>query len=61
MALTGGGPVRATKFIVQLIYDTAFVDTRLGYASAISFLLFIIVALITTVQFALGEGGTQHD
>ena len=61
IALTNGGPVRATKYIVQFIYDEAFVGGELGYASAISVLLFIIVAVLTSTQFIFGEGGRIDD
>lgn len=61
ISLTNGGPVRATKFIVQFIYDEAFSAGNLGYASAVSVLLFVIVAGITSVQFIYGEGGRIND
>lgn len=58
-AVTGGGPGTATKFIVQLIYDTAFSKNRLGYASAMTMILFVILALFTLIQFRLIRGGEQ--
>ena len=49
-ALTGGGPDRATQVIASLIYDEAFVAFRLGRASAIAVVLFVILVVITVVQ-----------
>lgn len=57
MALTGGGPGKATTNIVQYIYQTGFVKMQLGMASAMSVLLFLIIAVFTVIQFRLSRGG----
>ena len=45
LLLTNGGPEMATRGVVQLIYDTAFADYRLGYGAGRSgWLLFIMIA-----------------
>jgi ABC-type sugar transport system permease subunit len=49
--LTSGGPERSTTGLVMLIYDTAFHKYRLGYASAISWLLFAMIAAFVLLQF----------
>ena len=49
--MTKGGPGYATKFIVQQVYQVAFLEDRLGYASAMSIVLMIIISLFTVVQF----------
>jgi ABC-type sugar transport system permease subunit len=49
--MTNGGPERSTTGLVMLIYDTAFNKYRLGYASAISWLLFGMIAVFVFVQF----------
>ncbi len=49
--MTNGGPGRATNVLVFNIYNTAFVNYEFGYASAISMVLFIIVLIITVIQF----------
>lgn len=49
--MTNGGPGRATNVLVYNIYNTAFVNYEFGYASAISMILFLIVLIITVVQF----------
>jgi multiple sugar transport system permease protein len=53
LMLTNGGPEMATRGVVQLIYDTAFADYRLGYGAAISWLLFLMIAGFSLVQFRL--------
>ena len=40
---TGGGPLRATYFLALYIYDNAFKFLSMGYASAVSWLLFIMI------------------
>ena len=50
MAMTGGGPGRATEAIGLLVYNVGFDEMRFGYASALSFLLFGIIALISMIQ-----------
>ena len=51
--LTGGGPGNATKVIGLLIYDKAFKSFNMGQASALSVILFIIVGVISALQFKL--------
>jgi len=47
----GGGPVNATITPVIVIFNEAFRDFRLGYASAMSYLYFIILFVLTLLQF----------
>lgn len=49
-ALTGGGPQRRTEVIASLIYNEAFVASRLGRASAVAVVLFVILVVITLIQ-----------
>ncbi|MFQ6484526.1 carbohydrate ABC transporter permease [Brachybacterium epidermidis] len=49
-ALTGGGPQHRTEVIASLIYNEAFVASRLGRASAVAVILFVILVIITLVQ-----------
>ncbi|MPM11958.1 hypothetical protein SDC9_58309 [bioreactor metagenome] len=53
--MTNGGPGRSTNVLVYNIYNEAFVNFKFGYASAISFVLFILVLGITVVQFKINE------
>lgn len=58
-ALTQGGPAGATRFMVQMIQETGFVKDQMGYASAMAIVLFLILAVLTAVQFRLNRGGEQ--
>ena len=51
LALTQGTPGNASRFITFLMYDYAFRRGNLGLASAVSFLLFIIIAIFTGLLF----------
>ena len=51
--MTDGGPRNSTLFLVLLIYRHAFKNFRMGYASALSWVLFTIVLIFTLVQFRL--------
>src|ERR1035441_3627697 len=44
-----GSPGSSTMFYVTYYYQQAFTDLHLGYASAMAFLLFILVLIITVV------------
>jgi multiple sugar transport system permease protein len=49
--MTAGGPGGASTVIVQDIVQNAFSFSRMGYASALSWVLFVIIFGITAVQF----------
>lgn len=49
--LTRGGPVNATITPVIVIFNQAFTNFRLGYASAMAYLYFLILFILTLVQF----------
>jgi multiple sugar transport system permease protein len=51
--MTQGGPVDATLVLTLDIYQTAFVFLDGGKASAMSVVLFLIIAVVTLVQFRL--------
>jgi multiple sugar transport system permease protein len=51
--MTSGGPNFATRSILQYVYDEGFTNFRVGYASAVSVLFFIVVLLVSLVWFAL--------
>lgn len=58
-ALTEGGPGTATKFMVQSIYEAGFSENKMGYACAMAMVLFVLLALMTAIQFKLNKGGEQ--
>lgn len=49
--MTNGGPGRATNVLVYYIYNQAFVNFKMGYASAAALILFVLVLTITIIQF----------
>jgi len=55
LALTGGQPGNSTRFMTYLMYYEAFRNGRLGHASAISFVFFIIVAIFTAIIFVTSK------
>jgi multiple sugar transport system permease protein len=51
--LTNGGPADATRLFSLHVYQTAFIELNIGYASALSFLMLIAILIITFLQFRL--------
>lgn len=48
--MTRGGPAYATYVLMMYIYETAFRFSRLGYAAAMTFVLFILILMMTLLQ-----------
>lgn len=59
--LTQGGPGESTNTFVLYLYRNGFVFDRLGYASALAWILFIVVMLITALQFAGQKRWVNYD
>lgn len=51
--LTQGGPNHATEVVMTLMVKTAFQDGNMGYASAMGYALFLIVALACVALLGL--------
>ena len=49
--ITGGGPLNSTLFYVLHLFREAFRNFRMGYASAMAWVLFLIVLVLTAIQF----------
>ncbi|WP_055045966.1 carbohydrate ABC transporter permease [Devosia sp. A16] len=47
--MTKGGPLNSTDILAVYIYDLAFAQLRLGYASALSTVLFVIVTILALI------------
>lgn len=58
LIMTEGGPGSATYLASYIIYDEAFVKYNFGYASALSFVLFVITAVFTWLSFRVS--GTEE-
>lgn len=46
---TDGGPARSTLFYALYLFSTAFYDLRMGYASAMAWILFLLIAGLTLI------------
>ena len=53
--MTGGGPGYATTTLISLLYDSGFVDFKMGKASAIAVIIFIILSILTFIQNKVAE------
>lgn len=49
--ITNGGPMKSTYLYGMMIYDQAFNYSKMGYASALSWILFIIILIMTLIVF----------
>ncbi|UVI33238.1 carbohydrate ABC transporter permease [Paenibacillus spongiae] len=55
------GPLDSTLTIVQYIFNEAFQGFRMGYASALSYLLILIIFIITVIQLRLQKKWVHYD
>lgn len=59
--MTQGGPLNSTMFYNLYLYNKAFNDFEMGYASALAWLLLIISLIITIIQFRLSKRWVHYD
>jgi multiple sugar transport system permease protein len=57
LVLTLGGPAQSTNVTALYLYQMAFQDLRMGRASALAFILFVIIFLMTLVQLRIFRRG----
>lgn len=64
MLITSGGPVKSTYLYGMMLYDNAFKFYKMGYASALSWILFVIIVVFSLLIFKYsnakvyyGDGG----
>ena len=53
--LTAGGPIKKTDVIVYYIYRQAFKNYDMPYASAVSWLLFVVIFVLTAIQMRISK------
>jgi multiple sugar transport system permease protein len=53
--LTGGGPGGSTKTLVYYIYENGFSALKMGYASAMSFVLFAVIFIFSMLNMKLNS------
>jgi multiple sugar transport system permease protein len=51
--MTRGGPYGSTRVLVQYIYENGFNYYKMGYASALAYILMIVILAFTFIQFGL--------
>ncbi|GAB2902699.1 carbohydrate ABC transporter permease [Streptomyces mayteni] len=51
--MTGGGPDESTRPILQYVYQSGFTGYRIGYASAISYIFFALIVIVSLVQLRI--------
>lgn len=55
--MTGGGPLDSTLSLPLYIYQKAFVELDMGYATAMGMVLWVILMILTFINFKLSRGG----
>jgi hypothetical protein len=50
-----GGPIDSTLFYSLYLYEEAFANFRMGYASALAWLLLVIIAIFTAIAFGTSK------
>ena len=59
--ITVGGPAGSTRPLIQYVYETAFKKNNMGYAAAMSYVLFLILVVLTIVQKTIERKGAEAD
>ena len=59
--ITKGGPADATLFYVLYLYRTAFENLRMGYASALAWILFLIIMFFTFIQLSMARNWVYYE
>ena len=59
--MTRGGPLYSTLTAVLMIYQKGFETFEMGYASALAYLLFAIILVLTVIQFRMQSRWVHYD
>ena len=59
--MTHGGPLNSTLFYNLYLYNKAFDDFNMGYASALAWLLLLITLIITAIQFIVSKRWVYYE
>ncbi len=59
--MTGGGPANSTLFYMLYLYRRAFVFQNMGYASAMAWILFVIIFVLTMIQFGTARRWVYYE
>ncbi|GEM88278.1 carbohydrate ABC transporter permease [Meiothermus granaticius] len=55
--MTSGGPLGSTDVLGYYLYRQGFRYSELGFASAVAYVMFALIFLVTVIQFRLTRGG----
>ncbi|MDK8183197.1 sugar ABC transporter permease [Paenibacillus sp. UMB4589-SE434] len=61
LVLTGGGPLNSTYFYAMYMYENAFKFSKMGYASANAWFMFIVVLLLTMLVFKSSSAWVYYE
>jgi multiple sugar transport system permease protein len=56
-----GGPGNAALFYIMYLFNQAFSYFRMGYASALAWIIFVIIVFFTAVQFWLSRRWVYYE
>jgi multiple sugar transport system permease protein len=59
--MTGGGPNEASLFFMMYLYFNAFEFFKMGYASALAWMLFLYISLLTALVFISGKRWVHYE
>lgn len=58
--MTQGGPADATRLYVYHVFQSGFGELNFGYASALAFLMFLVILMLTAVQLWIGRRTVEY-
>ena len=61
LIMTQGGPLDSTLFYAYALFNNAFSYMRMGYASAMAWILFAIVLILTVIQLRLSKRWVYYE
>ncbi len=61
LIVTSGGPANSTLFVLLYLYRKAFLTFQMGYASAIAWILFVIILIFTLMQFVIARRWVYYE
>lgn len=59
--MTKGGPANSTLFYVLYLFNKGFKEFKMGYASALAWILFVIIMIITIIQFKVSKKWVYYE
>lgn len=59
--VTGGGPMKGTYLYGMKLYEEGFSYFKMGYASALSWILFVVILIVTVIIFKTSKQWTYYE